>query len=181
MKLVFIHGMPGVGKLTVARELGRQTGFPVFHNHLVVDMLTPVFEFGGQAFVEMRETVWIEVMTRAAKERLPGLIFTFAPERTVRPQFIGQLVEDVEDLGGHVCFVDLICPEQVMEGRLGNEDRLKFDKLSSAKRYRELRDMGTFVFPPLPDSGLHIDTSKLSPDDSAQRIIQHFGLPKRTA
>ncbi len=36
MRLVFIYGPPGVGKLTVARELAALTGFKLFHNHLTV-------------------------------------------------------------------------------------------------------------------------------------------------
>ena len=39
MKLVVLHGPPAVGKLTVARELARLTGWRLFHNHLVVDAL----------------------------------------------------------------------------------------------------------------------------------------------
>ena len=34
MKLLFIHGSPAVGKLTVANEIAKLTGFKVFHNHL---------------------------------------------------------------------------------------------------------------------------------------------------
>ena len=55
MNLVFIHGPAASGKLTVARELARLTGFGVFHNHLVVDSLTPVFEFGSEPFRRLRE------------------------------------------------------------------------------------------------------------------------------
>ena len=32
MKLVFIYGLPGVGKLTVAKELSIITGYKLFHN-----------------------------------------------------------------------------------------------------------------------------------------------------
>ncbi|MBD0327065.1 MAG: AAA family ATPase, partial [Pyrinomonadaceae bacterium] len=48
MKLIFLHGLPGVGKLTVARELAKLTGFKVFHNHLAVDLVESLFEFGSQ-------------------------------------------------------------------------------------------------------------------------------------
>jgi cytidylate kinase len=53
--LVFLHGPAASGKLTVARALGDRVGFPVFHNHLVVDVLTTVFPFGSEPFVRLRE------------------------------------------------------------------------------------------------------------------------------
>ena len=40
--LVFLHGPAAAGKLTTARELSGRLGFPVFHNHLVVDLLTTI-------------------------------------------------------------------------------------------------------------------------------------------
>lgn len=39
MKLVFIYGMPAAGKLTVAKELAGLSGYKLFHNHQVVDLL----------------------------------------------------------------------------------------------------------------------------------------------
>ena len=40
MELIVLHGPPAVGKLTVGREASALTGFPLFHNHLVVDTVT---------------------------------------------------------------------------------------------------------------------------------------------
>jgi len=55
MKLVFIYGLPAVGKLTVAKKLSKITGFPIFHNHLVIEMISPIFSFGSPGFIELRE------------------------------------------------------------------------------------------------------------------------------
>jgi cytidylate kinase len=43
MDLIFLHGSAASGKLTTARALGHHLDYPVFHNHLVVDLLTTVF------------------------------------------------------------------------------------------------------------------------------------------
>jgi broad-specificity NMP kinase len=37
MKLVFLYGRPGVGKLTIARRLCERSGLRLFHNHLAVE------------------------------------------------------------------------------------------------------------------------------------------------
>ena len=48
--LVFICGPPAVGKMTVGLELSALTGIPLFHNHLGIEAVLPVFEFGSPAF-----------------------------------------------------------------------------------------------------------------------------------
>src|SRR3954447_26824930 len=106
MHLVFLHGPAASGKLTVARELGRLTGLPVFHNHLVVDVLLEVFEFGSPEFVALREQFWLATFATAAASGRP-LIFTFAPEGTVEPGFPDRTVETIEAHHGHVRFVEL--------------------------------------------------------------------------
>src|SRR5215208_513243 len=100
MKLIFLHGLPGVGKLTVARELAKLTGYKVFHNHLAVDLVESLFEFGSRPFVELREEIWHTVFARAVSANLDGLIFTFAFDRTVRGGFIEDTREVIESAGG---------------------------------------------------------------------------------
>jgi len=39
MRLVYLYGPPGVGKLTVARELVALTGLKLLHNHLTVNLV----------------------------------------------------------------------------------------------------------------------------------------------
>ena len=177
MQLVCIYGPSAAGRLTVARELAKKTGFPVFHKHLVVDMLLALFDFGSPPFVDLRESTWLQVMGRAAQEQLTGLIFTFAPERTVHPEFVGTLVNTIESVGSDVPFVQLTCPEEELERRMENESRAEFGKLRSLELYQQLRGEGAFAFPALPDSGLTIDTSKSDPNEAAHRIIEYFDLP----
>jgi hypothetical protein len=110
MKLIFIYGLPATGKLTVAVELAAMTGYKLFHNHLVVDLLLSVFDFGSPPFVELREDIWLSVFEQACRGRLPGLIFTFAPEGTVRSGFIAEVKSTVAREGGEVDFVELVCP-----------------------------------------------------------------------
>src|SRR5712672_481087 len=105
MKLIFISGLPGVGKLTVAKELSALTGYRLFHNHLVVDLLMSVFPFGSPQFVELRESIWLSVFEQACRGSLPGLIFTFNAENTVRQSFIANTEQILAAEGGTVCFV----------------------------------------------------------------------------
>jgi len=176
VKLIFLHGLPGVGKLTVGRELAELTGFRIFHNHLVVDLVGSVFEFGSPPFVELREKVWLEVFAQAVSAGLDGLIFTFAFDRTVRSNFIKKTREVIESDGGEVLFVELKCSVEELEKRIEHPSRRSFMKLSSVGQFRELKEAGAFVDPGIPIERLVVDTTELSASDAASLIVSKLGL-----
>jgi hypothetical protein len=176
MRLVFLHGLPGVGKLTVARELSRLSGFRVFHNHLVVDLVESLFDFGSAPFVELREELWLAVFKRAVAADLNGLIFTFAFDQTVRTNFIQNTREVIESAGGEVLFVELTCATDELERRIEHPDRQRFGKLSSVVQYRELQAQGAFVNPGIPQDRLVVDTTALPARDAASVIAGKLGV-----
>jgi hypothetical protein len=176
MRLIFIYGMPASGKLTVARELAQITGFNVFHNHLAVDMLLSIFEFGSKPFVELREEIWLSVFRRAAEHEVPGLIFTFAPEATVRAGFISSTVETIADLGGAVDFVELTCPVPELKRRIPDPARQQYKKLSSVALFEQLHAAGSFSDFAMPEPRILLDTSLRSPARAALEIARTLEL-----
>jgi gluconate kinase len=176
MKLIFLHGMPGAGKLTVARELAALTGFKLFHNHLTVDLVSSVFEFGSPPFVELREEIWLEVFSKAAKAQVAGVIFTFAFEKTVREDFVDRVRSAVESQGSEVIFVKLTCSPEVLEKRLTSDSRSRFGKLTSLEQFRELNEAGVFLDPGVTADRLVLDTTNLSSEEAASKIAQELKL-----
>ncbi|HEX6956965.1 MAG TPA: AAA family ATPase [Ferrovibrio sp.] len=181
MQLVFLYGKPATGKLTVARELAGLTGYKLFHNHLTVDLLLSVFEFGSTPFVALREEIWLSVFARAAKERLHGLIFTFAPETTVRPTFIERALDIVFAAGSRIRFVELTCPMEEVYRRIDSQSRRQSGKLTSHEVYERLEKAGVFATSHMPKAEVTIDTGTLSPRDAAQKIAKALGLPRAAA
>jgi hypothetical protein len=176
MKLIFLHGMPGVGKLTVARELAKLTGFRLFHNHLTVDLVRSVFDFGSQPFIELRELIWLEVFRRAAESQVTGLIFTFAFEPSVQSSFIENVQKSVEEHGGEVLFVKLQCSHEELERRVTNPSRQGFGKLTSLDQFRELNEGGAFADPGITPDRMVLDTTSVSPPEAAQTIVSELKL-----
>ena len=176
MKLIFIYGLPASGKLTVAQELAALTGYRLFHNHLVVDCLLSVFEFGSAPFVRLREEIWLSVFDQACRNHLPALIFTFAPEPTVRPQFIDEALGVIRKSGGEVDFVELICPLAELKLRMENPSRLVHRKLASLTLFEQLHRDGVFGSFPMPPPRLSLDTSLFTPKQAALQIIQKLAL-----
>ena len=176
MKLIFIYGLPATGKLTVAMELAAMTGFRLFHNHLVVDLLLSVFDFGSPPFIELREDIWLSVFDQACRNQVPGLIFTFAPEATVRPDFIAKTLTTVSQAGGNVEFVELVCPVAELKRRIASPSRLQYKKLTSVSLFEELHANGSFGVSYLPDARLSIDTSVCTPAQAAREIARALQL-----
>jgi hypothetical protein len=176
MKLIFLYGLPATGKLTVARELASLTEYKLFHNHLVVDCLLPVFAFGSPSFIDLREQIWLSVFDQACRSQLPGLIFNFAPERTVSRQFIGEVLEVVGQAGGEIDFVELVCPPAELRLRLGSASRFSHEKLTSAALFDQLHADGVFDGSHMPKPRLRLDTSLCTPEQAAKRIVHELGL-----
>jgi hypothetical protein len=176
MRLIFIFGMPASGKLTVAQELAAITGYKLFHNHLAVDLLLSVFEFGSNAFVELREEIWLGVFAQACRSGLEGLIFTFAPEATVHSEFVANALRTVAEGGGVVEFVELVCPETELKLRMENASRRGFQKLASVELFEQLKAAGVFDAPAMPKAKMVIDTSKYTPAAAAREIVLRLKL-----
>ena len=176
MKLIFIFGLPATGKLTVAQELVAITGYKLFHNHLIVDTLLSVFEFGSPEFVELREEFWLSIFDKACRSVLPGLIFTFAPEATVRPEFISDTVSTVNAAGGEVDFIELTCPLPELKRRMGGLSRLQYKKLTSVALFEQLHGEGSFDASYMPEPKLSIDTSTNQPARAALMIARTLEL-----
>jgi hypothetical protein len=172
MNLVFLHGPAASGKLTVGRELARITGYQLFHNHLVVDAVTAVFDFGSESFVRLREEMWLSMFREAARTGV-SLVFTFTPERTVREAFIAEAVAAVEQAGGRVHFVELVCAPAELDRRVEDDSRARYGKLRSKPVLQELRASGAFDYPKLP-SGMTVDTGALSPGEAARLIHDYL-------
>lgn len=177
MRLVYLYGPPGVGKLTVARELAALTGFKLFHNHLTVNLVSAVFPFNSEPYVRLMRQFRRDMVAEAACVGV-DLVFTGVYVGT-SDQFeaIQRIVEPVYAGGGTVLFVQLTCERDVWLARVSNESRRAEDKLTGPEHAVGLfhgRDpFSTMAVEP----SLRIDTTRLLPAESAARIAAHYALP----
>lgn len=91
MKLIIIYGPPASGKLTIANKVAEKTGYKLFHNHLTVDLLKNILEFGTKEFFEVNQKIKLDILEAAAKQEVDGIIYTFVYDRTTDNPFIDKL------------------------------------------------------------------------------------------
>jgi hypothetical protein len=186
--LMFIVGPPAVGKMTVGYEIARRTGFRLFHNHLSIEPVLRIFDFGTESFDRLvggfRQSVFEEV----AKSDLPGLIFTWvwAFDLPSDAAAVERYAAPFRERRSRVLFVEL---EASLEERLRrNETEFRLSEKASKRdvagsKRRLLEHEATHRFSSEGEfdgreDWLRLDTNPLGPGEVADLVIQHFGLDR---
>lgn len=173
--------------MTVGEELRRLTGLPLFHNHLSIEAVLPVFYFGDPAFNRLVTLIRKSVVEEAAASALPGLIFTYvwAFDEESDRKYVEDLRKPFEAEGCRVVYVELWADQETRLERNAMPSRLEAKPskrdVANARRVllndderHQLSSKGDFPFEPY----LFIDNTDLSAREAAEEIAEHFGLPR---
>lgn len=133
-----------------------------------MDLVRSLHEFGTPQFIRLREEIWIAAFNSATQAQ-KSFIFTFHPENTADPALIEKLQSIVEDSGGHVHYIRLVCSEYAVLQRVNSPSRARFGKLQDRELYQTLAATGSFDFPTLP-ADLTINTETCEPHEAAEKI-----------
>src|SRR5699024_3537054 len=116
MKFVMIFGPQAVGKMTVGQELTKKTGLKLFHNHMTIELLEPLFSFSPESW-KLSNLFRKEIFKTMAESKMEGLIFTYvwAFDQQEDWDFVNQTCEIFESKGSEIYFVEL---EADLEERL---------------------------------------------------------------
>lgn len=175
MNLIFIYGPPAVGKLTVSRELAALTGYKVFHNHLSIDAISPIFDFGTEPFGRLLELIRVETIAEAARQNV-NLIYTFCYVKDLDDPHVEKMIRAVEDNGGETGFVLLVCEKDELEKRILEESRKEFGKVKTIETLNRLLENYELFQPVNARESLIIDNTNLAPQDAARQIAEHFKM-----
>jgi len=173
MKLIFLYGAPAVGKLTVARELAKLIDFRVFHNHLTIDCIEPVFDFGTPSFSRLINLIRLETVAEAARAHV-NLIFTYCYAKDFDDAHVAEFAKTIEANGGEICFVLLTCERGELERRVLEESRKQYSKAQNTEILGEILGKYDLSSPVPQHESLQIDNTNLSPVKTARKIIEHF-------
>jgi broad-specificity NMP kinase len=170
-RLIFLYGLPGVGKLTIAKELALLTKFPIYHNHLTSDLVYSVFERGEIGSL-LKQSIRNLVIDTWAKNENTSLITTLIYKKDDNEDYFQEMSESARKYNIDVYYFHLICSMDVLKQRVQSEDRKLFDKITNwddqvSKMQREnmLEDVPF-------ENNYRINTTELSAKESAEAIIK---------
>jgi hypothetical protein len=188
--LLFVVGPPAVGKMTVGQAITERTGLRLLHNHISIELALRYFDYGTPAFNRIDAEIRRRIIEEVAASDLPGLVFTFAwafnlpadqaavdeyampfRERGARVLFAELEATQAERLKRNECVSRLAEKPSKRDLEASRRRLLEADgryQLNSGGKFDERQDY------------LRINNTLLTPGEVADRVIEHFGLPRFT-
>ena len=186
--LLFVVGPPAVGKMSVGQAIAERTGLRLFHNHVSIELAVRYFDFGTPAFRRLDGEIRRLVIEEVAASDLPGLVFTYvwAFNLPADQAQVEEYAKPFRERGARVLFVELEASQAERLKRTAGVSRraakpsrrdldaARRDLLDDDARY-QLNSGGKFDG---RQDYLRINNTLLTPGEVAERVIEHFTLPR---
>lgn len=186
-KVIILVGPPAVGKMTIGQELSKTTGFPLFHNHVTIEMLLPLFSYKSKSFKRLNNLFREEVFREFVSLNAPGFIFTYVwafdleDDRKEIEKLINQSVGSINN----AYFIELSAPLPTRLERNSTPNRLRYKESKrdiewSARNIKEvernhiLNSNRQHIFP-FPERHIKINNTHLRPEEVSRLILEKFG------
>lgn len=185
LKCLLLFGPQAVGKMTVGQELAKITELKLFHNHMTIDLLEPLFGFSPEMW-RLTTLFREEVFKAFAQGEQYGMIFTFvwAFNQEADWEFVEKITRIFRSEGADIYFVELEAnvEERLKRNQTPNRLEQKPTKrnikqseenlLSSMETHRLNSEAGEIK----EENYLRVDNTKLSATEVAKMIQQRFYL-----
>ncbi|OZB96730.1 AAA family ATPase [Paenibacillus sp. XY044] len=185
MKFVIIFGPQAVGKMTVGHQLEKVTELKLFHNHVTIEMLAPLFGFNHEMWRFVNKFRQ-DIFEAAADSDMYGMIFTYVWGFDLHEDwdYVDKICKTIEDKVGEVYFVEL---EADLEKRIErnktphrlehkptkrNVTRSEQDLLQTMEQHR----LNSFEGEIKRGNYIRINNSNLSAGEVAEIIKNRFAL-----
>lgn len=186
MEFVLITGPQAVGKMAVGMALAERTGLKLFHNHMTIEPVIRLFEYGSDEAQYLIGHFRNEIFKTMANSSEKGMIFTYVWAFNLESEYenVDQIMKTFHDQGATTYIVEL---EADLETRLErNKTPLRLEEkaskrdvkvtekrmINSLKKYRLNSNEGEIEHP----NYLRLNNNNLTPDQAAEKIIEHFGM-----
>ncbi len=188
MKLVILFGPQAVGKMTVGHELEKSTWLKLFHNHMTIELIVPLFWYWQKAPVwkKLVKEFRTRIFEEFAKTDNEWLIFTYIWAFDLKEDW--DYLEDIskifESKWAKVYRVELVADIDVRIERNKTAHRLKHKptKNNIERSENELKEsmkkhrLTSNLWEIQKENYLRINNSNLEANEVAKIIIESFWL-----
>ncbi len=179
MNLLFLYGPPAAGKLTIAKELAKMTGYKLYDNHTIISPLAELFSYTDPVLNPIRsslgERIRLDIFKTAAQAGV-NLITTSGRGGEKDFIFFREIKEAVEQNGGSVLFVQVSPSKETLLQRVDQPSRLGV-KADTRERLEEILEENPGLFEKFPDEGhLSIDNTEISAINASEMIVDYYKL-----
>ncbi len=174
MKIVWIHGAPAAGKLTVAKELKEKYGFKLLHNHLAVDLSLSIYdEFGAKDFHEFNDSIRRLTIKKAKEIEVEYVVMTWVVCSKIDQKAIEGYLEFFEREQIDFYPVHLSPAKSELLLRVESEERKPTHKISCANQLSTYLEQCEYA-PIMTPNTIEIDNSNVTPEQVAKQIMSHI-------
>ncbi|KAJ5579503.1 uncharacterized protein N7459_005488 [Penicillium hispanicum] len=176
--IVHINGFPGVGKLTIARQLLAQLpSVKLVHNHLLVNPADAVLHRSQPGYQTLRRAIRTALFSTLVTEPATfdtSYIFTdFQTDDELGTAVCAEYRCTAEARGAALVPIVLLCDEETNLQRVASSDRetyLKLTDVALVAQFRREKNVHRFSE---HANYLELDVTTLSPAEAATRIAEH--------
>ncbi|GEM_PF-1304302 len=180
MSVCVIYGPVASGKLTTATEFAQKTGYKLFHNHLIQDILVDLFPYEQPEFNERRA-----LLSRKIRKDIYNAIFESGVDVVTTVNFGGPggldlmrfIVETAKNYNQPLYLAHLTPDRSELDSRVVSATRKNFRKVATVEGLSDLLARGGYGYETFPDfDHLQIDNTESPADKTAERIIEHYNI-----
>lgn len=179
--IIYLIGLPGVGKFTIGKEISKHTGARLIDNHLInnpifcviaADGLSPLPEFIWDRIAAIRRIVLDTI--RDISPTHSSFIFTnvLFDNSAADVAYFTDIVELAQQRRAKFIPVRLLCSEDELCRRVVSPERIERFKTVSAESVRRTLHTST-ILRVKHLTALTLDVTCLSAAEAADRIIRH--------
>ncbi|OWV71877.1 nucleoside kinase [Rhizobium sp. R634] len=176
-RIVHINGWPGTGKLTVGRLLAQKLGARLIDNHMLLNPAEALFARSNPLYASLREQIRRAVFDHAVRaDPAESFVFTDALSDDEHDSAMFSWYLDLAAArGADLVAVLLDCAPEENARRLVFPGRSEALKLTDTAKLQQLR-ANYKLLRGLAEHTVEIDTTDLSPERTAARILAHLGV-----
>ncbi len=180
--IIYLIGLPGVGKYTIAKEIARQSNFRVVDSHLINNVLFSLIQCDGK--IDLPPNIWsnigkiwsvvLDTITNFSPQEFNFVLTNALFEgKAGDRKWFDQIEKTAQARKARFIPVRLLCTAEEHERRIVMPERAARFKLidpDSVRRFSQGDEVLKLTHP----NALTLDISQMAPHIAAQKIFGHI-------